>query len=81
MQTSGDVIRGGPGDDRLSAGGDLTDYETTKTAGAAAAFHYIYGDEGDDFIWGEDETAEQHLWGGPGHDVIYGGDETADLYI
>ena len=37
-----------------------------------SAYHYIYGDSGNDTIWGEDKTTESYLWGGEGHDRIYG---------
>ena len=37
-----------------------------------ATHHYLYGDEGNDTIWGEDKTSYQYIWGGEGSDTIYG---------
>ena len=72
MAFAGDVIRGGRGDDRISAN---TGEITTAPLGLTnlADYHYLYGDEGNDYIWGEDQTHTEFIRGGEGHDYIYGG--------
>ena len=37
-------------------------------------FKYLYGDEGDDIMYGGYGTANEFIWGGEGDDIIYGGD-------
>ena len=59
-----DVLHGGPGDD-LIYGGD--DYRMTGGNGAAL---YIYGDEGNDVIWGKTKMDNEYIWGGEGDDWI-----------
>ena len=35
--------------------------------------YWIYGDEGDDEIWGLARTDNEYIWGGSGDDEIHGG--------
>ena len=69
------MIRGGDGDDIITAGKNA---ESTSIDGQDfyAAYHYLYGDRGNDRIWGEDKTGDQKIWGGEGHDWLVGGDNT-----
>ena len=51
----GDVIHGGPGNDMLTAGNMKGTNDTTAPSGA---YSYVYGDGGNDTIWGEDGTTD-----------------------
>ena len=72
------MIRGGDGDDYIKgglAGSDGTAHmgiETAMDGNGAAAYHYLYGDKGNDQIWGEDFTTKEKIWGGEGNDTIHG---------
>ena len=61
------MIRGGQGDDRIYG-------RATTGTSAGAEWEYLYGDEGNDYIFGEDDALTAYLFGGEGHDHIYGGD-------
>ena len=74
----GDVIKGGPGNDMLTAGAVAGSNDTTAPSGA---FSYIYGDAGNDTIWGEDDVTDQYIWGGDDDDIIYGADGNSKQII
>ena len=65
-----DVLRGGTGNDMIfsnfygQSGADSYGY---------GEFKYLYGDEGDDTMYGAYGTANEFIWGGEGDDLIYGG--------
>ena len=44
-------------------------------------YDWIYGDEGDDLIFGEHTSTTQNLFGGSGHDYIRGGDTSGTSQI
>ena len=69
----GDIIHGGKGDDEITGGATQG---TTDTVDPAYG-QFLYGDEGNDIIWGEDKTSYEYIWGGDGADTIYGGDMIA----
>ena len=62
------MLHGGPGND-LMYGGD--DYY--GTGGGMNGKLWMYGDEGNDEMWGKNEVDEEYIRGGEGHDDIYGG--------
>ena len=33
----------------------------------------MYGDEGNDKMFGKNEMMQEYMWGGAGHDLMYGG--------
>ena len=77
------MIHGGAGDDYIKAGlaagfgttgTEHRGFENDNDDNDAAAYHYLYGDEGNDQIWGEDFTTKEKIWGGEGNDTIYGSD-------
>ena len=70
-----DVLRGGKGNDRIYGG-----YGKLGTGGGGSAL-YIYGDEGDDDIWGKSIMELEAIWGGDGADLIYGGTEIDNSYL
>ena len=62
-----DVVHGGPGNDLIYGG---TDTSLTGAVNGRDDFKYLYGDEGDDRIFGSNNAANQFIWGGSGDDVI-----------
>ena len=88
MNVGGDVIRGGAGDDLIKAGRQ-EDAGTAVVAEDAdgnawtggSAYHYLYGDEGNDTIFGEDRTVKEKIWGGAGRDTLYGGDNVTNTFL
>ena len=73
--TGGDIIHGGKGDDELTAGPNVG---TTDTIVPSGAYSYVYGEEGNDIIWGENGVTAQYLWGGEDEDEIFGGNSTTE---
>ena len=61
------MVKGGPGND-LVYGGNTTDFN-----GGGGFAKYLYGDEGDDKMWGSQTMEFEYMWGGEGDDIIYGG--------
>ena len=49
--------------------------------GANGFAKYLYGDEGDDKMWGSRNTEYEYMWGGEGDDVIYGGFGHMNQYL
>ena len=58
----------------MTAGPNVGTTDTTATM--SGAYSYVYGEEGDDIIWGENGVTAQYLWGGEDEDIIYGGNAT-----
>ena len=80
-----EVLRGGSGNDVIYGGSSRTDLggiPTTvdRTASNFSGRLYIYGDSGDDEIWGKHLMAAEYLWGGEDDDVIHPG-HSADTII
>lgn len=46
-----------------------------------ASSHWLYGDGGNDFLFGENGTLDQRLWGGEGHDELIGAKDTLEQYL
>ena len=69
------VIRGGPGNDLVYAGGywydDEDDYGEITFDDEYDAEIWLYGDDGHDKIFGADEVPFQYLFGGEGDDFIH----------
>ena len=63
-----DVLRGGPGNDTIY-GGKAED----MNYGGNGTNLFIYGDEGDDVIWGVQRMEGEYIWGGSGDDEIHAG--------
>ena len=64
-----DVIHGGSGND-LIYGGSANSADLTGGNANRDDYKYLYGDEGDDRIFGSDDLRNQFIWGGAGDDVI-----------
>ena len=71
-----DVIRGGDGDDEITAGNIAR--STDKDGNNTASSHWLYGNGGNDVLFGEDETIDQRMFGGEGRDVLIGGKDTVE---
>ena len=69
------MVKGGPGDD-LVYGGNTSAFDS---GGGFAK--YMYGDEGDDKIWGSSTQEFEYIWGGEGDDTLYGGLNNMNTYI
>ena len=70
-----DVLRGGLGDDTLYG------HKTNNMFGGGGGTSYwIYGDEGDDEIWGTTDMNE-YMWGGAGDDEIHAGPTNDVVFI
>ena len=73
-----DIVRGGPGNDLVYGGtsssldGGSRNFVDTK---------YLYGDEGNDSIWGSTNLDFQYIFGGSGDDVITSGDSPLNSII
>ena len=74
------MIRGNAGDDSITAGAVLESTEIGDND-FFAMYHYLYGDGGNDRMWGEDRTVDQKMWGGEGHDYLKGGNDTTEQYL
>ena len=74
-----DVIRGEAGDDILLGG--------SRPSGRAddrddePEYDYIYGGEGDDAVFGQNDAEKQFLWGGEGADYLRGGGTSDEMTI
>ena len=73
------MLRGGHGDDELYAGSIIG--STKKGGNNTAAQHWLFGDKGNDILFGEDETVLQKMWGGEGHDELFGGADTDEQFL
>ena len=63
-----DVVRGGSGND-LVYGGTNQDLDGGLSA-TTGEEKWLYGDEGDDGIWGSNNITKQYIFGGDGDDAI-----------
>ena len=69
------MVRGGPGNDLVYGGASRT------YRGGQGFAKYMYGDEGDDQIWGSNRNDNEYMFGGEGNDVLYGGFLNDNEYI
>ena len=63
-----DIGRGGPGND-LIYGGFNQSFQG-GSVGITDDQKFLYGDEGDDKIWGSSDITDQVIWGGKGDDFV-----------
>ena len=73
--TGTDVVKGGPGNDLVYGG------NTSALNGGGGFAKYLYGDDGDDKMWGSVSNEFEYMWGGEGDDVITGGRDTMNTFI
>ena len=69
------MIKGGLGNDIVYGGSN-----NTYNGGGGFA-KYLYGDEGDDKVWGSNSMEYEYIWGGSGEDTLYGGYDNDNEYI
>ena len=72
-----DVLRGGEGDDIIYGA-----FDTNMSAGGGdgTTSYFVYGDEGNDTIWGK-QNMNEYIWGGSGDDEIHGGTTNYIVHI
>ena len=73
-----EILRGGRGDDLMYGGSSKTDLggipdSVDRNASNFSGRLYMYGDSGDDEMWGKYEMDAEYLWGGDDDDTIHPG--------
>ena len=74
-----DIIRGGPGNDFVYGG--TNENLDGGDASMTGEEKWLYGDEGDDSIWGSNDITKQYIFGGDGDDEIQSGNNINENYI
>ena len=70
------VLRGGPGDDSMFGGGNRNGGPNGQANGI-----WMYGDEGEDVMYGKKNALKHFMWGGEGNDYMRGGNDAGESKI